>query len=95
MGPPRSVPPAPALARTIRWGLLALTAGVLTLAAPETWAAGVTVPSTTRLPATTRKSSRHTYSGGHRRKFRDCPTKRGGSNDQNGNGIDDRCDTGS
>lgn len=70
--------------------------GVLLLVAPETWAEGVKVPSTTRLPSTLRKTSRHTYRGGrHRQKLRDCPTKRGGSNDQDGNGIDDRCDTGS
>mgnify|MGYP007050650205 CR=1 FL=1 len=84
------------LARSVRGALLAVVVGVLSLAAPEAEAAGVTVPSTTRLPSVTRKHSRHRFHGGrhHRPRLRDCPTTRGGDNDQNHNGRDDRCDTG-
>lgn len=82
----------PLPSRLLRWALLSLTAGVLTLAPPEAQADGVRVPSTTRLPSTTRKGTRHRHHA--RLKLRDCPTKRGGDNDQNGNGRDDRCDTG-
>ena len=78
-----------------RWALLSLAAGVLMLAPPEARADGLRVPSTTRLPSTTRKGTRnHSHTRHSRLKLRDCPTQRGSSNDQNGNGRDDRCDTG-
>jgi hypothetical protein len=86
----------PLPSRSLRRAVLAVLAGWLALAVPEARAAGVTVPSTVRLPSVTRKSSRYRFHGGrhHRPRLRDCPTKRGGDNDQNNNGRDDRCDTG-
>ncbi len=80
--------------RMLRAALSVLMVGGLALASLETWAAGVKVPSSTRLPSLKKGSRHHPHSRHHLKHPRECPTPRGGDNDQNGNGIDDRCDTG-
>lgn len=93
MGLLRSPPPPAGLVLS-RWALFALVAGVLSLSPTAARAASGRSHATVRLPSTTHKSTRHSWHRGHhRQKLRDCPTKRGGDNDQNGNGVDDRCDT--
>ena len=95
MAPPPSLRSFLCPRRSLHAALLALMTGVLALAPLETWAAGVKVPSTTRLPSLKKGSRHHPHSRHHHKRLRECPTPRGGDNDQNGNGIDDRCDTGS